>query len=85
MREQLATTPVRCRDQVLQSHGLQSRDLQSRDTRHPDPQPGAQAIHWRRIATSRRLTIFFWAYVSQAVAGAVVGFIAPFLYYFGVL
>jgi hypothetical protein len=64
-------------------HG--DHDLQYRDAQHPDLLPGAQPSQWRRIATSRRLTIFFWVYVSQAVAGSVAGFIAPFLYYFGVL
>jgi hypothetical protein len=45
----------------------------------------ARAIHWRRIAIPRRLTIFFWIYLSQAVAGSVAGFIVPFLYFFGLL
>ncbi|MGN6750022.1 MAG: hypothetical protein ACTHJS_15660 [Xanthobacteraceae bacterium] len=71
------------RDRDLQSRDLQSRDLQcgamqSLDAQHP-------VLHWRRIATSRRLTLFFWVYISQAVAGSVAGFIVPFLYYFGVL
>jgi hypothetical protein len=71
------------RDRDLQSRDLQSRDLQSGamqslDAQHP-------VLHWRRIATSRRLTLFFWVYISQAVAGSVAGFIVPFLYYFGVL
>jgi hypothetical protein len=52
---------------------------------HLDPQLDAQAASWRRIAIPRKLTIFFWLYVSQALAGSAVGFIAPFLYYFGVL
>jgi hypothetical protein len=68
------------RQQLTRDH-----DLQSRGAQHPDLQPGPQATPWRRIATSRRLTIFFWVYVSQAVAGSVAGFIAPFVYYFGVL
>jgi hypothetical protein len=46
---------------------------------------GARAIHWRRVASRRRLTIFFWIYLSQAVAGSVAGFIVPFLYFFGLL
>jgi hypothetical protein len=42
---------------------------------------------WRRvIATNpRHLAILFWAYVAQALAGSLIGFTAPFLYYFGVL
>jgi hypothetical protein len=32
-----------------------------------------------------RLAILFWLYIAQALAGSVVGFAAPFLYYFGVL
>jgi hypothetical protein len=59
--------------------------VQYRHVQHPDPQLDAQAAHRRRSAIPRRLTIFFWLYVSQAVAGSVVGFVAPFLYYFGVL
>jgi hypothetical protein len=59
--------------------------VQYRHVQHPDPQLGAQAAPWRRVAIPRRLTIFFWIYVSQAVVGSVAGFIAPFLYYFGVL
>ncbi len=39
---------------------------------------------WRNI-THRRLTIFLWVYIAQALAGSVIGFAAPFLYYFGVL
>jgi len=41
--------------------------------------------NWRQIANPRRLTLLFWFYVAQAVAGTAVGFTAPFLYYFGVL
>jgi hypothetical protein len=42
---------------------------------------------WRRvIATNpRHLAILFWVYVAQALAGSLIGFTAPFLYYFGVL
>jgi hypothetical protein len=40
---------------------------------------------WRQLANPRRLTIFFWVYLAQAIAGSVVGFAAPFLYYFGFL
>ena len=40
--------------------------------------------NWRQIANPR-LTLLFWFYVAQAVAGTAVGFTAPFLYYFGVL
>jgi len=39
----------------------------------------------RLIASPRRLTILFWLYIAQALAGSVVGFTAPFLYYFGFL
>jgi hypothetical protein len=42
---------------------------------------------WRRvIATNpQHLAILFWVYVAQALAGSLIGFTAPFLYYFGVL
>jgi hypothetical protein len=39
----------------------------------------------RQLADPRRLTILFWIYIAQALAGSVVGFTAPFLYYFGFL
>jgi hypothetical protein len=35
--------------------------------------------------TPRHLAILFWVYVAQALAGSLIGFTAPFLYYFGVL
>jgi hypothetical protein len=50
-----------------------------------DPQHGSQVRHWRQITDSRRLTILFWVYIAQAIVGSVIGFTAPFLYYFGVL
>jgi hypothetical protein len=31
------------------------------------------------------MALLFWLYVAQAVAGSVIGFTAPFLYFFGVL
>jgi len=38
------------------------------------------------IATNpRHLAILFWVYVAQALAGSLIGFTAPFLYYFGFL
>jgi hypothetical protein len=42
---------------------------------------------WRRmiVTTPRHLAILFWVYVAQALAGSLIGFTAPFLYYFGVL
>jgi hypothetical protein len=80
MRKHQAT-----RDRDLQFRDLQSGAMQSRAAQQPGLQLGAPAIPWRRIATSRRLTLFFWVYISQAVAGSVAGFIVPFLYYFGVL
>jgi hypothetical protein len=48
-------------------------------------QRGSQASHWRQLTDPRRLTILFWVYLAQALAGSVIGFTAPFLYYFGVL
>jgi hypothetical protein len=33
----------------------------------------------------RHLAILFWIYVAQAIAGSLIGFTAPFLYFFGVL
>jgi hypothetical protein len=50
-----------------------------------DPQLGSQVSYWRQITDPRRLTILFWVYLAQAVAGSVIGFTAPFLYYFGLL
>jgi hypothetical protein len=51
-----------------------------------DPQRGSQVRDWRQITDPRRrLTILFWVYIAQAVAGSVIGFTAPFLYYFGLL
>jgi hypothetical protein len=37
------------------------------------------------MTNPRSLRYLFWVYVAQAVAGSVVGFTAPFLYYFGFL
>jgi hypothetical protein len=48
-------------------------------------QRGPQLRYWRQITVPRRLTILFWVYLAQAVAGSVIGFTAPFLYYFGFL
>jgi hypothetical protein len=50
-----------------------------------DLQRGPQLCYWRQITVPRRLTILFWVYLAQAVAGSVIGFTAPFLYYFGFL
>jgi hypothetical protein len=50
-----------------------------------DLQVGPQTSYWRQIGNPRRLTILFWVYLAQAVAGSVIGFIAPFLHYFGFL
>jgi hypothetical protein len=50
-----------------------------------DLQLGAQASYWRQIRSTRRMALLFWLYVAQAVAGSVIGFTAPFLYFFGVL
>jgi hypothetical protein len=49
--------------------------------------PRPLQTQWRRvIATNpRHLAILFWVYVAQAIAGSLIGFTAPFLYYFGVL
>jgi hypothetical protein len=60
---------------------------------YPAPMPCRAAVaassrcgrHWRQIASPRRLTILFWLYIAQALAGSVVDFTAPFLYYFGFL
>jgi hypothetical protein len=73
------------KQQATRECDSQSRDAQHPDIQHSDTQLGGQTIHWRRIATPRRLTLFFWIYVSQAVAGSVAGFVVPFLYYFGIL
>jgi hypothetical protein len=50
-----------------------------------DLQRSPRVRYWRQIANHRRLTVFFWLYVAQAVAGSVIGFTAPFLYFFGFL
>jgi hypothetical protein len=50
-----------------------------------DLQRGSRVSTWRRMTVTRRLTILFWVYLAQAVAGSVIGFTAPFLYYFGFL
>lgn len=39
----------------------------------------------RQMVNRRQLTLLFWLYIAQAVAGSAVGFTAPFLYFFGVL
>jgi hypothetical protein len=41
--------------------------------------------NWPQIANPHRVTLLFWLYIAQAVAGCVVGFTAPFLRFFGVL
>jgi hypothetical protein len=46
---------------------------------------GVFNISWRQIVSPKRLSLLFWLYVVQAVAGSAVGFAVPFLYYFGVL
>jgi hypothetical protein len=48
--------------------------LPAAKTRSGDPQPNL-----------RHLAILFWIYVAQALAGSLIGFTAPFLYFFGVL
>jgi uncharacterized protein (DUF983 family) len=48
-------------------------------------QRGSRVSIWRQMTVTRRLTILFWVYLVQAVAGSVIGFTAPFLYYFGFL
>jgi hypothetical protein len=50
-----------------------------------DPQLGPHPSDWRRITEHRRLAVLIWLYIAQAVAGSVIGFIAPFLYFFGLL
>jgi hypothetical protein len=49
--------------------------------------PSPLQTQWRRtIATNpRHLAILFWVYIAQALAGSLIGFTAPFLYYFGFL
>lgn len=37
------------------------------------------------VGNPRHLAFLFWAYVAQAAAGSLIGFTAPFLYYFGLL
>jgi hypothetical protein len=53
--------------------------------RQRDLQLGLQADHRQPLTRSRGLAVLFWLYVAQAVAGSVIGFTAPFLYFFGVL
>jgi hypothetical protein len=54
-------------------------------SRARDLQRGSQARYWWQITDPRRLTILLWVYLAQAVVGSVIGFTAPFLYYFGLL
>ena len=74
--------------------GLCGRDLQIRPRPTIDPIDGEAVLDlpmvksrraWRQMVNGRRLTILFWIYVAQALAGSMIGFAAPFLYYFGVL
>jgi len=46
---------------------------------------GGSDFSWRQFVNPGRLSLLFWLYIGQAVAGSVVGFTVPFLYYFGVL
>jgi hypothetical protein len=50
-----------------------------------DLQRGLQGTYWRQMVNPRPLAILFWVYLAQAVTGSVIGFTAPFLYYFGLL
>jgi hypothetical protein len=54
-------------------------------SRRRDVQLGSKESYWRQITDPRRLTILFWVYLAQAVAGSVIGFTVPFLCYFGFL
>jgi hypothetical protein len=64
---------------MMTSPALNAQALQGR--------PSPLQIQWRRMLASnpRHLAILFWVYVAQALAGSLVGFTAPFLYYFGFL
>jgi hypothetical protein len=53
--------------------------------REPHALHSSSQMHWREITRPRRMILFFWAYVAQALAGSLVGFTIPFLYYFGLL
>lgn len=73
---------------------LCGRDLQMRPCPMINPSDDEAGPHlpvvkprlaWRQMVNGRRLTIVFWIYVAQALAGSLIGFAAPFLYYFGVL
>ena len=73
---------------------LCGRDLRPRPCRTTNPIDGEAApdlpmakprVALRQMVNGRRLTILLWIYVAQALAGSVIGFAAPFLYYFGVL
>jgi hypothetical protein len=37
------------------------------------------------VGNPRHIAFLFWAYIAQAAAGSLIGFTAPFLYYFGLL
>jgi hypothetical protein len=56
------------------------RRQQSR-TGHGDGCPPPHA----ELCEQRLDVNLFWVYLAQALAGSVIGFTAPFLYYFGVL
>jgi hypothetical protein len=47
--------------------------------------PAAKARLGNPRHNLRHLAILFWIYVAQALAGSLIGFAAPFLYFFGVL
>jgi hypothetical protein len=53
--------------------------------RDRDLRLGPPLTCWRQMANPRPLAILFWVYLAQAVTGSVIGFTAPFLYYFGLL
>jgi hypothetical protein len=64
---------------TMSSSAFNARALQRRQS--------ALQTQWRRMIAinPQHLAILFWVYVAQALAGSLIGFTAPFLYYFGVL
>jgi hypothetical protein len=64
---------------------MPSFNLTRRGRRIAPALPVAKAIPGNLRHNLRHLTILFWIYVAQALAGSLIGFTAPFLYFFGVL
>jgi hypothetical protein len=65
--------------------GMPSFSLTRRGQRVAPVLPAVKTLMGNPRHNLRHLTILFWVYVAQALAGSLIGFAAPFLYFFGVL